>query len=132
MSLAFKARADLVPVDKHVLIFIDATIGTNLFFSSVDAERETFFGGTQYSGGSSSKGYWAFVFGPGLGIEIPLDKGKEVALVLKGSYLFGSNTKYLTDPYFNNNGEVYFTQKESKTNMIMAEAGVRFGLFKRR
>jgi hypothetical protein len=132
ITLAFKARADLIPWGKPVQLFIDGTVGTNLFFSSVDVERETFFGGSEYGGGNSTKGYWAFIFGPGLGVEIPLGKRKEIALSLKGSYLFGSNTKYLTDPYIDNNGNVYFTQRESKTNMILAEAGVRFGIFNHR
>lgn len=128
VSLAFKARADLIQPRDKVKLFIDGTIGTNLFFSSVEINRETFFGGSQYNGGNSSKGYWSFIFGPGMGIEIPLGKAKEIALLLKGSYFFGTNTKYLTDPYIDNNGNVYFTQRESKTDMIIAEAGVRFSL----
>ncbi|MBL7743876.1 MAG: hypothetical protein JNN00_10425 [Chitinophagaceae bacterium] len=130
-SLAFKARADITPQDKAVLVFVDGTIGTNLFFSSVDVERLTFFG-SQYGGGDLTKGYWAFVFGPGIGFEIPVGKRKEIALSFKTSYLAGTNTKYLTDPYIDNNGDVFFTQRESKTNMILGEAGVRFGIFGRR
>ena len=128
LSLAFKARADLAENNKPVQVFLDATIGTNLFFSSVDIERQTFFGGSQNAGGESTKGYWAFVFGPGAGLEIPLDKRRDVMLLLKGSYLFGSNTKYLTDPYVDNNGNIYFTERESKTDMVIAEAGLRFSL----
>jgi hypothetical protein len=131
-SLAFKARADLVPHDKPVQLFVDGTIGTNLFFSSVDAQRETFFGNSQYAGGNSTKGYWAFIWGPGLGIEIPLGKAKEICLSLKTSYLLGTNTKYLTDPYIDNNGNVFFTERESKTDMLITEAGVRFGVFGRK
>ena len=59
---------------------------------------------------------------------IPLDKRRDVMLLLKGSYLFGSNTKYLTDPYVDNNGNIYFTERESKTDMVIAEAGLRFSL----
>lgn len=132
LNLAFKTRADLFPADKAVQVFVEGTVGSNLFFSSVDVSRETFFGDSQYAGGNSTKGYWSFIFGPGLGVEIPLGKRREVALSFKSSYLFGSNTKYLTDPYIDNNGNVYFTQRESKTNMIIAEAGLRFGIFNRR
>ncbi|MDP4261934.1 MAG: hypothetical protein Q8941_05330 [Bacteroidota bacterium] len=130
LSLAFKTRADLTPSHEAVQLFIDGTIGTNLFFSSVDVSRETFFGNSQYTSGNSTKGYWSLIFGPGIGIEIPLGKRKAIALSFKGSWLFGTNTKYLTDPYIDNNGDVYFTQRESKTSMIIAEAGVRFGIFK--
>lgn len=131
-SIAFKARGDLLPFEKRTQLFVDATVGTNLFFSSVDISRETFFGQSQYSGGNSTKGYWAFIFGPGMGVEIALGKRREVALLFKGSFHFGSRTKYLTDPYIDNNGTVYFTQRESKTNMILAETGVKFGIFNRR
>lgn len=132
LSLAFKARADLIRDREKINLFVDGTVGTNLFFSSVDVTRETFFGGSQFSDGNSSKGYWSFIFGPGLGVEIPLGKRKEIALSLKGSYFFGSNTKYLTDPYIDNNGNVFFTQRESKTDMIIGEAGVRFSMGRRR
>ncbi len=128
VSLAFKARADLIPHDKAVQLFVDGTVGTNLFFSTVEITRETFFGQSDYAGGNSSKGYWAFVWGPGLGLEIPVSKDRQTAVSIKGSYLFGSNTKYLTDPYINNNGEVFFTERESKTTMLLIEGGVRFGI----
>ncbi len=129
-SMAFKARADLVDAEKPVQVFLDATAGTNLFFSNVDVQRETFFGNTQYAGGRSTRGYWAFIWGPGLGLEFPVGERKQVAISLKGSYLFGSNTKYLTDPVIDNDGTVYFTRHESKTDMLVMEAGVRFGIFR--
>jgi hypothetical protein len=127
-GIAFKTRADLVPGRNPVQPFIDGTIGTNIFFSSVDVSRQTFLGGTENVNGKTTKGYWAFVFGPGAGVDIVLGKRREIALTLKGSYLFGTNTKYLTDPYIDNEGKVFFTRKESRTDMIIAEAGVRFGL----
>ncbi len=132
LSLAFKARADLGRGDQPINLFIDGTVGTNLFFSSVDITRETFFGQQDFAGGNSTKGYWSFVFGPGVGIEIALGKRREAALLMKGSYLFGSTTKYLTDPYIDNDGNVFFTQRESKTNMILGEIGVRINIFNRR
>ena len=129
LSLAFKARADLVPHEMPMQIFVEGTVGTNFFFSSVDISRETFFGQTEYAGGNSTKGHWAFVWGPGLGVEIPLNKSNTTALSVKGSYLFGSRTKYLTSPYIDNDGEVYFTERESETTMLLMEIGVRFGMF---
>src|SRR5687768_1321854 len=128
-TLAFVTRADLIPHDKPIQLFVDGTIGTNLFFSTVDIERETFFGNSQYQGGRSTKGRWAFIWGPGMGVEIPIGKRKEMAISLKSSYLFGTNTKYLTDPYIDNSGTVYFTERESKTDMIITTAGLRLGLF---
>jgi hypothetical protein len=131
LSLAFKARADLLPNDRPVRLFIDGTVGTNLFYSSINIEQETYFGSSQSVGGDNSKGYWAFVWGPGLGMEFPVDKRKNIFIAAKGSYLFGANTTYLTDPYIDNNGRIYFTQHESKTDMILAELGLRITLFGR-
>ncbi len=132
VSLAFKARADLIPHDKTLQLFIEGTVGTNLFFSSVNVNRETFFGQSDYAGGNSTKGYWAFVWGPGAGLEIPVSKDRQTAVSIKGSYLFGSHTRYLTDPYIDNNGEVFFTERESKTTMLLIEGGVRFGIFSKK
>jgi hypothetical protein len=127
MSLAFKARADLLPKERPVLIFVETTIGANLFFSSASIERETYYGNSQYVDGDNSKGYWAFTWGPAIGVEIPVDKRKQAAIVVKGSYLFGARTTYLSDPYIDgNSGTVFFNQNESKTDMILAELGVRF------
>jgi hypothetical protein len=132
LSLAFKARADLVSRERPFLVFVETTVGTNLFFSSVSVERETYFGNSQTVGGDNSKGYWAFIWGPGIGIEIPLDKRQQAAVCLNGSYLFGSNTTYLSDPRIDNSGDVYFDQHQSKTNMVIAELGVRIALRSRR
>ena len=107
----------------------DLLAGTNLFFSTVDISRITFYGDTEYAGGNSTKGHWAFTWGPGLGVEIPLNKNHDLALSIKGSYLFGSHTKYLSDPYIDNSGEVFFTQRESETTMLLMEVGVRFGMW---
>ncbi len=132
LSLAFKVRADLLSHDKPIQFFVEGTIGTNLFVSTVDISRETYFGESEYVGGNSTKGYWAFAWGPGAGIEIPVGRNKTSAISLKASYLFGSHTKYHTDPYIDNNGEVYFTKRESETTMLLVEGGVRFGIFGRR
>ena len=128
LSLAFKARADLLPNERPVRIFVDGTVGTNLFFSSINIERETYYGGSQYVDGDNSKGYWAFTWGPGLGVEFPIDKRRQTLMSVKGSYLFGANTTYLTDPYIDNSGHIYFTQHESKTDMIIAQVGLRINL----
>jgi hypothetical protein len=131
-ALAFKARADLSPAERPIRFFIEATVGANLFFSSVSLQGQSNFGGSQYVDGDNSKGYWSFSWGPGVGVEIPIDKKGRVGAIVKGAYLLGTNTTYLTDPSIDNSGNVYFTQHESKTNMIIAEFGVRFSLSKKR
>ena len=131
-SLAFKARADLVDRERPLQLFLVGTVGTNLFYSAVSVERQSYFGGSQYVGGDNSKGYWAFTWGPGIGLEFPIDKRKQAALSFTTSYLLGANTTYLTDPYVDGNGDVYFNRHESKTDMILLELGVRFSLSKKR
>ena len=131
-ALAFKARADLSPAERPVRFFIEATIGANLFYSSVSLQRESSFGGSQYVDGNNSKGYWSFTWGPGVGVEIPIGKKRRAGIIVKGSYLCGTSTTYLTDPSIDNSGNVYFTENESKTNMIIAEFGIRFSLSRRR
>jgi hypothetical protein len=133
VNFAFKVRADLLPKEKPVLIFVEGTVGTNLFYSAANVQRLTYYGGSQYVDADNTKGYWAFTWGPGAGIEVPVGKNKRVAIAAKAAYLFGSNTTYLTDPNIDtNSGTVYFTQNESKTDMVLAELGARFALGKRR
>jgi hypothetical protein len=60
LSLAFKARADLLGNERPVRLFVEGTVGTNLFYSSVNIERQTYYGGSQTVDGDNSKGYWAF------------------------------------------------------------------------
>ena len=132
LSIAFKARADLMSNERPVQLFVEGTVGANLFYSSMSIERETYFGNSQYVDGDNSKGYWAFTWGPGIGIDIPIDKRRQAAVSVKASYLLGTNTTYLTDPVIDNSGTAYFDQHESKTNMILAELGIRFFLSRRR
>src|SRR5262245_31330002 len=42
-SIAFKAKADLSDRERPVQAFVDITIGTNLFYSSVNIQRESYF-----------------------------------------------------------------------------------------
>ena len=80
LSLALKARADLMSNERPVQLFVEGTAGANLFYSSVSIERETYFGNSQYVDGDNSKGYWAFTWGPGIGIDIPIDKRRQAAV----------------------------------------------------
>jgi len=48
--------------------------------------------------------------------------------LFKGSYLYGSRAKYYAHPAINNT-QIILSPKESKTSMVLAETGIRFGLF---
>jgi hypothetical protein len=105
--------------------FVDLMAGWNAFFSTVDVERVTYY--SQYNSGysNSSNAKWAFAFGPAAGVDIPLNKYDDLGLEIKLAYLFGGHTKYLTDPYIDNNANASFVEKESRTDMLIPQAGIR-------
>lgn len=131
ISLTLMSRLQSAKVQK-IRPFVDAIFGWNVFFSTVNVERlNNYSNYNNYNNdsyGNSSKGRWAFTYGGAAGIDIPLDKRGELGLELKCAYLFGANTKYLTDPRIDNNGAVYFTEKESETNMLIPQLGLRIDI----
>lgn len=109
--------------------FAEGIIGWNDFFSTVNIERTTTWGpGYDDSYGNSSDAKWAFTFGGAAGIDIKLNKAGNIWLELKTAYMVGRKTTYLTDPTITSSGQVYFTEKESETNMVIPQAGIKFGL----
>lgn len=123
-SLMFLARFQSQKPNK-LKPFIDLTAGYNVFFSTVTVSRITYYSPYDDSYSNSSKGRWALTYGASGGIDIPLNKSDDLGLELKASYLFGTNTHYLTDPYIDNNGNASFIEKESRTNMLIPQAGIR-------
>ena len=99
--------------------FIDAIAGWNVFFSTVSIERLTYFSNYNSSYSNSSKAKQAFSYGAAAGIDIPLNNWDNLGLEIKCAYLTGSNTTYLTDPRIDDTGEVFFTEKNSATTMII-------------
>lgn len=105
--------------------FLDAIAGWNVFFSTVNVERLTFYSDYNSSYSNSSKAKWAFCYGGSAGVDIPLNKRDDIGLELKCAYILGTNTNYLTDPRIDENGQVFFAQKNSTTDMIIPQAGIR-------
>ena len=108
--------------------FLDAIAGWNVFFSTVNVERLTFYSAYNSSYSNSSKAKWAFTYGGAAGIDIPLNKRDDMGLELKCAYLFGSDTRYLTDPRIDNDGRVYFDEKRSTTDMLVPQIGLRISI----
>ena len=108
--------------------FVDLTAGWNVFFSTVSVERLTYFSDYNSSYSNSTKAHWAFSYGAAGGIDIPLSKRDDLGLELKVAYIIGANTSYLTDPYIDNNAQVSFIEKNSRTNMLIPQAGLRINL----
>ncbi len=108
--------------------FVDLTAGWNVFFSTVSVERLTFYSDYNSSYSNSTKAHWAFSYGAAGGVDIPLNKRDDLGLELKVAYTIGANTTYLTDPYISNNAQVSFIEKNSRTNMLIPQAGLRINL----
>jgi len=123
-SLMFLARFQSQKLHK-IKPFMDVSAGWNVFFSTVSVERLTYYSSYNDSYSNSTKGKWALSYGASGGLDIPLNKADDIGLELKGSYLIGSNSRYLADPYIDNNGNASFVEKESRTDMLIPQAGIR-------
>jgi hypothetical protein len=131
-SVQFKLRLQQAKI-VGVRPFAEGLIGWNDFFSTVNVERQTYYGpgypgGYNDSYGSSSKAEWAMTYGGAAGLDIKLNKEGNLWLEIKTAYMIGRKAKYYVDPYFTSSGQVYFTEKESETNMVIPQVGVKFGL----
>lgn len=108
--------------------FVDLTAGWNVFFSTVQVERLTYYSPYNSSQSNSSKAHWALAYGAAGGVDIPLNKSDDVGLELKVAYLIGNHSQYLSDPYIDNEGSVSFVEKNSRTNMLIPQVGVRIAI----
>lgn len=105
--------------------FLDLTAGWNVFFSTVNVERLTYYSSYNSGYSENSKSRWALTYGGAAGLDIPLGKTDDIGLELKLAYLLGNNTKYLSNPYINANAEVTFQENTSNTDMLIPQAGIR-------
>ena len=105
--------------------FIDVTAGWNVFFSTVSVERLTYFSDYNSTYSNSSKAHWALAYGAAAGLDIPLNKRDDIGLELKVAYLIGANSRYLTNPYIDGNSNISFEEHNSRTTMLIPQAGVR-------
>jgi len=109
--------------------FIDITAGWNVFFSTVSIERLTFFSDYNSSYSNSTKAHWALAYGAAGGIDIPLNRRDDLGLELKVAYLIGANSRYLSNPYIDANGNASFQENNSRTTMVIPQAGVRITIY---
>lgn len=127
-SLMFVTRIHS-PKFRTIKPFVDLTAGWNVFFSTVTVERLTYYSDYNSSYSNSTKGHWAFAYGAAGGLDISLNKRDALGLELKVAYLAGSYTTYLTDPYIDGNGNVSFVENNSRTNMLIPQAGLRISIY---
>jgi len=127
-SLQFKLRLQQ-PKNRLINPFAEGLLGWNDFFSTVNVERLTYnssFNNNNY--GDATEAQWAFTYGGAAGANIRLQKDGKLSLEIKTAYMVGRKTKYLTNPQISGTGQVFFTEKESETNMLIPQVGVKFGL----
>ena len=105
--------------------FLDLTAGWNVFFSTVDVERLTYYSSYNTGYSENTKSRWALNYGGAAGVDIPLNKSDDIGLELKVAYLLGNNTRYLSNPYIDGNAEVTFQENTSNTDMLIPQAGIR-------
>ena len=124
-SLMFLARFQS-PQPHKLKPFVDVTTGWNVFFSTVSVEDLSYYNSNydpSYS--NSSKARWAFSYGGAGGIDISLNRRDDIGLELKVAYIIGSYTNYLTNPSIDANGNVSFQDNNSRTDMLIPQAGIR-------
>lgn len=105
--------------------FLDLSAGWNVFFSTVDVERLTYYSSYNTGYSENTKSRWALTYGGAGGVDIPLGKSDAIGLELKIAYLLGNNTRYLSSPYINGNAEVTFQENTSNTDMLIPQVGIR-------
>jgi hypothetical protein len=127
-SLMFLARLQSSRPGK-IKPFLDLIAGWNAFFSTVSVERLTYYSNYNSTYSNSTKTHWALAYGLAGGIDIPLNRRDGIGLELKAAYLIGAYSSYLTNPYIDNNANVSFDEKNSRTTMLIPQAGVRITIW---
>jgi hypothetical protein len=136
ITLAGLLKVDLLSTKKSWNAYGTFTVGTNIFLTATTISRDLYVNPianlvkTKYY---YSDTHWACNLraGAGLGIEIPFGKQKKIAALVKCSYLYGSPAKYYARTEINNT-QIILSPRFSQTTMLLAEAGIRFGIFNKK
>lgn len=134
ISLSPVVRVDLLEEDKKSNLFVDVKFGCNLFLTAatISSDYEDPLTNTTvvtyyYSEFKTS---YAFRAGTGVGFERMIGKKGRVWWLVKGSYLYGSHARYYAKPKIDGMNITLFP-RQSKTSMILGEAGIRFSIGKK-
>ncbi len=136
ITIASKLRGYVFTFKGSVRVFIDLTIGTNIFFTYASISH---YHGREFlsrrprlvTDSSFSHSSLSLRCGLGVGTEISIDKKNKLALLLKCTYLYGSMVNYFSHPHVKGL-EITLTPLQSRSSMFLAEAGVRFGMFNKK
>jgi hypothetical protein len=105
--------------------FAEGIFGGNHFYGTAAFEGYNWTNGWERIQQESTKGRWALTYGGAVGLDIAVDKRRETYLTIRTAYTIGQQTKYAADPTINSAGQVTFYEKESQTNMVMPQIGLR-------
>lgn len=114
------------PLIGKVRPFVDLLAGWNVFFPTVSVERVSYYSDYDVGYSHSGKASWTLSYGGCPGADIPLNKSGELYLEIKLAYIVGNHTYYKANPYIDDTMEVTFEEKNSRTDMLIPQAGVRF------
>jgi hypothetical protein len=126
-------KVNLFPENPSFEVDINVNAGTNIFITTASISRDV--GIDPFTNTVKTKYYfsdnhasWALRVGGGFGIDIPLGRQKKTSILIKTSYLYGSHATYYAHPSIINT-QIILSPKASGTSMVLAEAGIRFGMF---
>jgi hypothetical protein len=126
-------KLNLFPENNFFDVNLNITVGTNIFITNSTISRDKYFNPitnievTKYYY-SDTRAAATLRAGGGLGIEIPLGQKKNTSIIFNTSYLYGSRAKYYAHPKIIST-QIILSPKESGTSMLLAEIGIKFGLF---
>ncbi len=136
MTMAALLKLNLVPYNKSFNLFVDVTIGSNLFLTFTSISRDhgwdilTNSPATEFYY-SDTKTSFTLRVGGGVGIDVPVGHKKNIAVMAKCYYLYGSMAQYYAKPIIGG-FQITLTPKESETSMLLAETGISFGIFNKK
>jgi hypothetical protein len=128
ITLAGAMQLNLVPENESCNVSLWMSLGTNIFWTenSVSTEDRVVSYVKYYF--QDSHASCALRAGLGFEMDFPMGRKKNIAIAIKGSYLFGSTARYYRRPVIHNT-EISTFLSESNTSMVLTQAGIRFYLF---
>jgi hypothetical protein len=126
-------KVNLFPENPFCDVDINVNAGADIFITTTSISRDV--GIDPFTNTVKTKYYYsdnhascALRIGGGVGIDIPFGRQKNTSVIIKTSYLYGSHAKYYAHPSIINT-QIILSPKASGTSMVLAETGIRFGLF---
>ncbi|TDH26880.1 hypothetical protein EXU57_08725 [Segetibacter sp. 3557_3] len=108
--------------------FLEALVGGNNFRTICAVSQETTNGFAKINNTSNGRLGWAFTYGGSAGLNIRLQHAGKSYLQFKTSYLPGFKSRFLSDPWINNDNTASFAVNKLTTDLLIPQAGIYFNL----